>query len=827
MTLTEQHPVKYLTPTRPAFWRWEGSTIIFAGGETLTFREELMAVIRHLQPFGLPPMESLLLFLAATRDHWEGANGLGAAWEASLRVYDPILLKRHFPEDWEKRLQENLNRIRTLESSWRREPAKKGLVAEVCFEKSESVMESAEVEAVIHLLERGFVPPTAPPEADPRYAVHHLAAGLRPLLGRLPVLSTERLELRRRTGLDAVGGSASDELPLPMQIRSLMSQLEGDPEWQGLAQVTKNLMAAVHVPRALGDPDELPLGGFSDICNRGPMDRLLTSELANDDLVLSVRVALNEALYLRRESPPRAPQNARLLLVDNGIRLWGLPRLFAAAVALAVAATTDPRTPMQVFVPTKKQPLRDVRVHTRDGLLEMLSHMHPHAHPGNALLDLKQRSRRAEEASDVILITHEDVLSDASFASVLALVPGKLFVATVNRRGCYALYQYSQEKLQKLQEASIDLSGLFQEAEVAADLTKAGVPANLPAIFYESVFPILLPLPALRDRTLFTKENGLLKISRDGRVLKFEDDRKGGLQVCQCLPAGKPVTVVEQSRLADDQHLAVVWNRNALRFHMIDVTLGGVESSPAVPCKSPPCQAIVKHGMTIVIHANKLSLHSLTSGEQLAELPLPTRVDRCYGDLILLRDQWHRVAVDGQRPHLELLKNEDVVASAALEEYRLPAAPRLRRRFIGVGVVSQWLILRSKRSPTKITISLAEASQELCFRPWPNPCELTFFERIAGPEGARYSLREAKLPGGSRAVLDSRGLLHLISVRDDLPEITLVLSADGPLSGWTSQGDLLGEPYFFQDPPVTPARVFTDVLIKFCLAESEAQLTTG
>ena len=40
----------------------------------------------------------------------------------------------------------------------------------------------------------------------------------------------------------------------------------------------------------------------SDISNRGPLDRLLLSESAHDDLTLAVRIALNEALYLRRES---------------------------------------------------------------------------------------------------------------------------------------------------------------------------------------------------------------------------------------------------------------------------------------------------------------------------------------------------------------------------------------------------------------------------------------------------------------------------------------------------------------------------------------------
>ena len=79
-------------------------------------------------------------------------------------------------------------------------------------------------------------------------------------------------------------------------------------------------------------------GGVADITNRGPLDRLLLSELAHDDLTLAARVALNEALYLRREPPMREPPGALGLLLDSGVRLWGIPRVLATAVALALIA---------------------------------------------------------------------------------------------------------------------------------------------------------------------------------------------------------------------------------------------------------------------------------------------------------------------------------------------------------------------------------------------------------------------------------------------------------------------------------------------------------
>jgi hypothetical protein len=105
--------------------------------------------------------------------------------------------------------------------------------------------------------------------------------------------------------------------------------LKDDVELGGLARLALNLMAAVHLPRPVADREELPLGGVSDITNRGALDRLLVSELANDDLTLAVRIAVNEALYLRREMPPRNPPRQRFVLLDAGIRMWGVPRVFS------------------------------------------------------------------------------------------------------------------------------------------------------------------------------------------------------------------------------------------------------------------------------------------------------------------------------------------------------------------------------------------------------------------------------------------------------------------------------------------------------------------
>src|SRR5207248_2941944 len=112
-------------------------------------------------------------------------------------------------------------------------------------------------------------------------------------------ITPESLTLRLRTGLDEL--PQAPELP-PIsseRVRALLAELRTDSEHAGLARLARDFMAALQLPRRLSEPDEMPIGGFADLANRGSLDRLLLSELAHDDLTFAVRIALNEALYLR------------------------------------------------------------------------------------------------------------------------------------------------------------------------------------------------------------------------------------------------------------------------------------------------------------------------------------------------------------------------------------------------------------------------------------------------------------------------------------------------------------------------------------------------
>ena len=82
-----------------------------------------------------------------------------------------------------------------------------------------------------------------------------------------------------------------------------------------------------------------------------------------------------------------------------------------------------------------------------------------------------------------------------------------------------------------------------------------------------------------------------------------------------------------------------------------------------------------------------------------------------------------------------------------------------------------------------------------------------------------YRLSIAEFGDGSRAWLDSRGLLHLASSDTAVPECTLVLT-DGPLAGWLSDGRVFGPEYWLDGQ--TPSRAL--VVKRNCLAPFGSKL---
>ena len=120
--------------------------------------------------------------------------------------------------------------------------------------------------------------------------------------------------------------------------KSFIDQLIDNNETYRIGSLVKRIWSGMNIPMSLNNPGNQPVGGISDITNKGNFHSLLISEFGFDDDIFISRLLNNESLYIERESPPNDGVKNRVFLIDQSIKNWGVPKTLAHAVAVAIAA---------------------------------------------------------------------------------------------------------------------------------------------------------------------------------------------------------------------------------------------------------------------------------------------------------------------------------------------------------------------------------------------------------------------------------------------------------------------------------------------------------
>jgi len=880
----------YLTPAPSTFWRWKdgGEVVGWAEGATIVFRAELAKVLARLAPAGLPPLGSVLLVLAATRGSWWD-EGCGPTVLAGMT-------EKLDGQSWKIELvgdvMRGLERVWRLPDELRATTAARGELAGLVFEECSPRTSPAVGAEAVRLLEQGLPEEVLVPGEIPRHwddAPTVFWYELRSLREGLNRLDADALAMRLKTGLDDVVRPAEIELTAAERARALIAQLQDDDELSGVGRLARNLMAAVTLPRAVSDREDLPLGGVSDIANRGPLDRLLLSELAHDDLTLAVRVATGEALYLRREQPPRTPPRERVLLLESGIRSWGVPRVFAASVALALTATTDAHTNV-VSYRACGAGVVPVDLTTRQGLVDHLGALEPDPHPGAAVRPLLAILDGRETPHDLVLVTAEDILADRDFQRDLtACEPWPLHIATVRRDGRFELLLCGAHGRKTLRTATLDLNELFAVKKTKQiSLVDHKRARDLPAILSMQPFPLRLPPHAvLPSHSWYVSGVGVFSVSRDRRLVLWTGRTHGPRQLADNLPRGNLLWASPEYRGRVVQ--AVVGNLHQGELHLltINVVEGRCETTP-LEQRSDGLRGIGSGGGSLfLISATRVDVVELASGRRVQTVALPQDMTWQRGRFFRGPSvgSWYALGFDGLSASHTLVLDErelngrklltlfekagvdgaigvtgkgDLYFTATKEtklvEHSL-AAPvevlavsrsgdrlvlggkpmtgeaharygidvpsgnaqrwygdpftfverfneygsraSLRNHFTHIGVSPEgWLTLTSGKRDILTFQGDAMGEIRLTRIAVENGSPRTVsFQPAPAPPGVGYTLKVAVWPDGSRAFLDSRGLLHLKSADRDIPETTLVLTG-GPVAGWCSDGRLWGSAYY-------------------------------
>lgn len=872
MNHAARQTLDYFRVAPGSVWKWEeeGRVLAWEDGTTLAFREELDVILARLAPQGLPPFAALVILLAASRGKFLPPSASTPSQNPREQLLGVL------QDRGQAAVSAELTKLSDLPPELLHSAQGKAFLAATIFEGHHSGLSIAASEQI-----------AADPDLWDEAELNSPAPGARPIdwkailwmaASGLRHHTRESLLLRLRTGLDARPQAVTTvELPPDQRVRRLLGELSQEPEHAGLARVARDLMAAIRLPTALAEPDELAPGGASGLGNRGPLDRLLLSELAHDDLTLSTRIALNEALYIQREPPALQPEHGLVLVLDAGLRMWGVPRVIAASAALALVAGHRGTGAISVWRPEERS-LAPVDLLSRTGLDRHLAILRPELDCRQSLPALA-RKLTADQDSDVVFLIHRDLLGDPDLPALLTnAASGRGYVLAIDHDGLVSLYPLPWSTARPLAQAQLDLDHLVPKAsgETPAppliDRTAAG---DFPAIFQIHPFPFRLSIQGKIEKMLRTATGGIC-VGSDRRLLEWEKNNFGARQLISELPGG---TICWMEK--DDRDRIIVVKGRAGTNGMATVTI--LHAGAAEPLiarftgpQHVPAAHIQQDVLLVVLHT-RIVVVSLENGSVLSETGFPTGAIWLNGRYFFSGSGIRYASWDGSAVRWDdaisgrnlglseialafdrkgtgcwiLLRNGALLApdgAAYLQTghsiLRAVAVERGEHVIIYESTNSQphLVDLTSKRTttlPLKATAEhfvnqtltpptrpvqcrfnavLSSPSQGLCIRrpkgKWlrfsatqqglrliPATEDSSFgdehpFYPLSTPNRFGCTLQVASWPNGSKAWLDSRGLLHLRSHNPEIPELSLILTDQTELAAWSSDGTLCGNPFF-------------------------------
>ena len=618
-----------LLPPSCWWWQWsdEGSVIVWRFSETtIAFRSHIEAILSYFTPEDLPVPGSLIYLLAAFRDDWREEDARKVLHELVERCGGGI-------DEYGKaaELLILLGKVRALPDELRRLFRVHVELASMIFKKpAQGIRRTEERQSRIKAWRQHQVE-----SAEARKpSLGELHREWQPLLKGLIGINEQSLRTRMATGLHAppvAADLAELDVPRTAALRGIPSDSLDDVETSGVAFLARQVMAVVSLPRALEAPADLPDGGVADITNRGPLDRLLLSELAHDESIFAARLALGEALYHRRELSAPPPPRGRYVLLDSGIRMWGVPRVYATSVALALIAQAGPEVGTTVYR-SSAVGLVPVDLSTKEGIIDHLRALEISAHPGMAMEPFLSAIASAPHCADAVLVTCEEVLADADFQRQLATYSVDLIhIVTVARDGRLRLLTRSRRGMRVVREATLDVSTILAKPPEGVRHSQRPLfnqeSQDLPAIFYADPFPLRLSVGLGPSRSWHVDGVGAFTYTEDGRLLLWDIPDLGPRQISERLPRGK--LIAYEPLAHSGQTLAVVGNEGgpkssiyALRIDCISMRVESVLLDVGKVC--PPDQSFHIHaGRVLFCRRGTLIELDPVSGAILSKCQMP------------------------------------------------------------------------------------------------------------------------------------------------------------------------------------------------------------
>lgn len=299
--------------------------------------------------------------------------------------------------------------------------------------------------------------------------------------------------------------------------KDFIQQLIEDPKTFQVGSLIKRIWSGLKIPMRHLSPGDQPIGGVSDMTNKGDFHRMLLSEFANEDEVLMSRVANNEALYIQREIPPEENIFERIILIDTSLRNWGTPKVLAFASAIAVIKHPKAHSECQVFaVGETNVPINLNKV---EQIVDNLNQVSPVLEVSIALEKFFAEEHSGKDL-EVFFITHQENMNNQNLQKVIHENRERLkFLVTTSSDGELNFYKHHKGTRKHIQKIQLPLRELWSNPPKPKSKGEKESPRNLKKIEVPKNYPILFPTPKNKIAT-FLYEGEFYILSSKKQLLR-------------------------------------------------------------------------------------------------------------------------------------------------------------------------------------------------------------------------------------------------------------------------------------------------------------------
>lgn len=566
MSNTQSKAIYYFQSYHDYFWEWEvdhmfhGNVIEnpqdFEGGfncitipegMTIAYKEQVVEVLQLFSTVGLPPFGALVLTFLATNS--------GEVEIAVSEIFQEILeLHKNFPSvdhiDF-KSAEAFLKTLIALPSVYKKGKTRIDLFTFLFEEANHSLSPKYSEEILDFIQNHSFKLSVCNEKTDITVATISKDINALALLHhRYPTVDAL---LTAWLKIEVVPVEPEDsETENFSEDPDFIQELIEDPKSFFMGSLIKRLWSGIQLPMHYVHPGEMPLGGISDVTNKGNFDNILISEFANDDLIFLHRIANKEALFIRRETTPEEDLRTRIFLIDTTIKNWGTPKILSFATAFSFIH--HPKNEMQFQPYALGKTYTPLYFDTKEKIISGLQITSPLLDASEAIEQFIEECE--EENIEITLFTTAKTLEHQNIRRLFNIHHTKFgSVITSDSQGNIDVYKMKSGAKRLSKHIQLPLYELW----VNPPKSRKNRPKKSPKTDHKVVnYPLLYGFPT-RIAINFTDERSAYILQKNGDLFRAKIRGKGFEMVQKDL---RFMTGIKQQKLAvmyDDELMILYW----------------------------------------------------------------------------------------------------------------------------------------------------------------------------------------------------------------------------------------------------------------------------